>query len=360
MDISLRELPRAAKSSDPTKLSRAVMDLAFFPFMEEMYSAALELCAGSDVVVGHFSTWPVKAAAVRTGVPFAAVHYYPGLVPSRYRSPPALPRWRWFIRPGWALMEVLINIGFRGPAAKFFAQKGLKVRNALREALLSDRLNLLAASPAFWPPPPDWGDVHRICGDFTMPEANEPWQPSAALRAFLDAGEPPVMISLGSMEHLAPERARQLVIAAARLARVRAIIQTKTERHRDEGQDGALYFLPWAPHRPLLPLCSAMVHHGGAGTTHSALRAGKPSVVLPFIFEQKLWATQLERVGGAGRFLSFWKATPEQLAARIHEATGSDRLRLHTSALAAAMAGEDGTGTAARLLERLAEAGSRQ
>jgi UDP:flavonoid glycosyltransferase YjiC (YdhE family) len=184
-----------------------------------------------------------------------------------------------------------------------------------------------------------------------MADPLEPWTPSTALRAFLGEGAPPVLVSLGSMEHMAPERARDLLIAAAREAKVRAILQTK--RDGAEGRDGDLYFLPWAPHRRLLGACSVAVHHGGAGTTHAVLRAGRPAVVVPFIFEQKLWANRLAQLGAAPAFVSFWKATPGKLASRISEAMESEAMRARSSELARAMAAEDGTGRATRLLEEL-------
>jgi sterol 3beta-glucosyltransferase len=352
MDVIVQQLVRDAKSSDPTKLSRAVLELTFFPHLEAMYAAALDLCASCDVIVGGSASWCVKAATIRSGATFAAVHYYPGIVRSKHVPPPGLPAWRWLNRPGWALLDLMMDMGFRGPAAKFFAEKGLPpLRHAIHDALFSDRLNLLAASPAFWPPPPDWSDLHRVCGDFVMPTHVEPWERSPALGAFLERGSKPVLLSLGSMEHMAPERARDLLVASARAAKVRAIIQTKTEAA--EGHDGDLYFLAWAPHRHLAPLCSAVVHHGGAGTTHAALRAGNPSVVLPFIFEQKLWARRLQEVGAAGQPLSFWKAKPDQVASLIREAVESEPRRRRASQLASAMAHEDGTGVATRLLESL-------
>ena len=83
------------------------------------------------------------------------------------------------------------------------------------------------------------------------------------------------------MEQLASERSRELVTAAVRKAGVRAIFQTRCGSEQ-EGRDGDLYLLRWAPHGQLLPLCRAMVLHGGAGTIHAALRGGTPAVVVPF------------------------------------------------------------------------------
>jgi UDP:flavonoid glycosyltransferase YjiC (YdhE family) len=353
MRFSLDRLTRDANSSDLSRLSRAVMDLGFFPYLDAMFAAAIELSSSSDIMVGGSVSWYVKAAALKTGIPFVNVDFYPGMVPSRQVPPAGLGDWGWFNSVRWMALRVLFDLAFRKAPARFFAEKGLPpIRHAIPDALFSEQLNLHAASPAFCPPAPDWPAIHQVCGEFVLPEEHDAWEPSPSLRAFLEGGERPVLLSLGSMEHMAPERARSILLGAARQSGVRAIIQTKREGH-DEGQDGNLYFVSWVPHRAVVPHCAAVVHHGGAGTTHAVLRAGRPAVVLPFIPEQTLWARRLEQVGAADRFISFWKATPERVAARIRQAVESDSLRLAAASLAAAMQKEDGTGAAVRLLEAL-------
>jgi sterol 3beta-glucosyltransferase len=99
-------------------------------------------------------------------------------------------------------------------------------------------------------------------------------------------------------------------------------------------------------------MCSAVVHHGGAGTTHMALRAGKPALVLPFILEQRLWAKRVEEVG-AGRWLSFWQADPQRVARVLRAVVESSALRQGAEQMARSMASEDGSGMAVRRLEAL-------
>jgi sterol 3beta-glucosyltransferase len=190
-----------------------------------------------------------------------------------------------------------------------------------------------------------------VCGELAMPEDAEPWVPSSALSAFLDEGPPPVLMSLGSWEHIVQERGLDLLLASARASGLRAIVQTK--RSDVEARQGTTFILPWAPHRRLAPMCSAVVHHGGAGTTHTALRAGRPALVLPFILEQRMWAKRVARAG-AGRWLSFWKATPDHVGALVREVVGSAAFRGHAERLAALMSQEDGAGLAMRRLEQLA------
>lgn len=351
--VSLQSICAASQSKNPSKVSLALMDQAFFPFLEAMYEAALELCSTCDLVVGLFSSWYVKAACLKTGTPFACVHYFPGIIPSREIPPAGFPNWRWLHPASWAVFGVLIDLAFRKPAAAFFASKGLpQVRHAMTDVNMSDRLNLVATSRALFAPPQDWAPRSVLCGHFRMPASQTPWQPSPALREFLKGGEKPVLVSFGTMEHLAPERARGLAAAAAHRARVRAIIQTKVGSTA-EGPDGALFWLRWAPHEQLLPYCSAMVLHGGAGTTHAVLQGGVPGIVVPFILEQKLWGGLLNRAGAAVKPLSFWKATPETLGELIRQATTSESLKRRAEALSAQVASEHGVDVAAGAIEAL-------
>ncbi|MCL2450098.1 MAG: glycosyltransferase [Polyangiaceae bacterium] len=350
--MTLQHLVAEAKSADPTKLMTAVLDATFRPHVEALYEACLELCAASDVTVAGSPCWVMKAASLRTGVPFAALHFIPALVPSKVVPPAIFPPWRWLARPGWALLRAMMDMAFREWPRRFFAEKGLPpIRHAIPDAVFSEHLNLHAASPSFWPPSPDWSDIHCVCGEFFMPREAEAWAPSPALRAFLDEGPEPVLLSLGSWEHMLPERARALLGEAARRSKMRAIVQTKMSG--DEARDGDVFVLPWAPHRRLVPYCSLVVHHGGAGTTHMALRAGKPAVVLPFILEQRGWARRVEHVG-AGIWRSFWRARPEDVGAMIRHVAASAPLRQRASEMAKAMAAEDGTGAATKRIERLA------
>ncbi len=350
--FSLSRVAAQSDRLDPLKVSREMVNEAFFPYLDQLYAAALELCAQSDVVVWHYASWYTRAAALKTGVPDATLQLFPGLAPSRHRPPAGLPSLGPLNPALWWLARLALDLQFRKRPAAFFEAHGLpRLRHVMPQLLFSPRLNLHAMSPLLCPPPADWGPEHVVCGQLTLPEADERWEPSPALRAFLECGPPPVLFSLGSMEHFAPKRARELFVGAARAAGMRAIIQTK--RSGEEGQDGALYFLPWAAHAALLPRCAAMVHHGGAGTTHAALRAGLPSVVVPVILEQQLWGDLVHRAGAATRPLGFWKATDEQLAAKLRELTATSALAERARELAASLSVEDGTGHAVRLLEQL-------
>jgi UDP:flavonoid glycosyltransferase YjiC (YdhE family) len=104
-------------------------------------------------------------------------------------------------------------------------------------------------------------------------------------------------------------------------------------------------------HRALFPRASLVVHHGGAGTTHAVCAAGRASVVVPHIGDQRYWADRLHRLGVAPAPFSVDRLDGAALADAA-EATAMDaRTRQRAAGLAAAMAGDDGVGTAVAAIE---------
>ncbi len=348
-DLSVTLEQIAVAGGSPAKILERVVERTFRPYVDAIHEAALGLCARCDVVVGGSSSFPLKAAALATNTRFATVDFLP-VVPSKITPPTGLADWGPLNGARWWVLHRVLDSAFLAEPAAFFVRHGLpRPKHTVPDVAHSGLLDLHAASPSICPPAPDWGASHVVCGELLFDDGAEPWTPSPELAEFLDAGAPPVLFSLGSMEHMAPERARDLLVASARSAGVRSIVQSK--RAAAEGREGDCYFVPWVPHRPLLARCGAVVHHGGAGTTHAVARAGLPSIVLPFIAEQKLWGQRLEQLGAARPPRSFWRAKPEPVAKDVRRALADDRLREASAALGARMASEErGVDVAARRL----------
>jgi UDP:flavonoid glycosyltransferase YjiC (YdhE family) len=106
----------------------------------------------------------------------------------------------------------------------------------------------------------------------------------------------------------------ELFLEAVILAGCRAIIQTSSKRYPADSVIDQVYFIGRHPHQPLFKHCVAIIHHGGAGTTHAATYSGCPSVVVPFMDEQLFWARQLQSLGLAGNPLPAKKVTAVTLA----------------------------------------------
>ncbi len=239
------------------------------------------------------------------------------------------------------------------PAPRWSRSRPPTPRHVFPDGVLSEHLNLLAASPALWPAPGDWGEVHRVCGAFNLPDAVEPWVPRLDLREFLSQGEV-VFLSLGSSEQVARERARELLVQEAQQSGLRCLIQLKSDRAEEGRREGVLYYLPREPHVQLFKHCSAIVHHGGEGTTHTAAQSGRPSIVLRFVSEQADWGRRLHAAAGGVPPRSFWKATSTAPAQTIKEVVADVAMRRSSQALADRLALEDGCAKAVKLLEQLA------
>lgn len=103
-------------------------------------------------------------------------------------------------------------------------------------------------------------------------------------------------MTFGSLQQAIPDWSMALFLEAVKLAGCRAIIQTSSDQYPADSEMKDIYFIGRHPHQPLFSRCSAVVHHGGAGTTHAATRSGCPSVVIPFMDEQLFWAHQLQNL----------------------------------------------------------------
>ena len=115
------------------------------------------------------------------------------------------------------------------------------------------------------------------------------------------------------------------------------------------------YVLGDTPHDWLFARTSVVVHHGGSGTTHSAARAGVPSVVLPFAADQChqfFWAEQLRRQGVAPEPVAVHRLTAAKLARAI-AAVRSTGMRERASVVGTKMRMEDGLATAVDRVHRL-------
>jgi UDP:flavonoid glycosyltransferase YjiC (YdhE family) len=102
----------------------------------------------------------------------------------------------------------------------------------------------------------------------------------------------------------------------------------------------------------VFPRCAAVVHHAGAGTTHTTLKSGVPSIPVPHVSDQFAWSDELHRLGVAPAPLKRTKLTANALAARIRQTVGNALMKQNAVAMQQRMASDDGPETAATLIER--------
>jgi sterol 3beta-glucosyltransferase len=312
---------------------------------------------GAGLLIGVAnSTLLAKAVAEARGIPFVGAQLQP-LTPSRYmpplvlvgghKLPPALNMTAYNVLRllVWYVMKPAINnivrpqLGLPGYPwyGPYFNNRHQRV--------------LYGFSPHVVPRPDDWPETAQITGYWFLDQPD--WQPPDSLRAFLDAGPKPIYVGFGSMVSTRAEQFTAAVLEAVRRSGQRAVLATGWGGLSDaEGtRDERIFFTRSAPHDWLFPRMAAAVHHGGAGTTAAAARAGIPSVIVPFFGDQPFWARCLQREGAAPSIVDRRNMSAEVLSAAIQTAV-SKPMREAAASLGRKVRAEDGVERAIALLRQ--------
>ncbi|MBL8156899.1 MAG: glycosyltransferase family 1 protein [Anaerolineae bacterium] len=208
---------------------------------------------------------------------------------------------------------------------------------------------LYAYSPHVLPVPQDYPSHVHVTGYWFL-DRNEDWQPSDDLVRFLESGTPPVYIGFGSMSGTrAPERTR-IVLAALAKTGQRGLLASGWGGLKASDLPANVFMLEQAPHDWLFPRVSAVVHHGGAGTTAAGLRAGKPAVIVPFIADQPFWGKVVHELGVGVEPIPQKKLTLEALSAAISQAVNDADMRRRAEAVGEKVRAENGTGNAMKVI----------
>jgi UDP:flavonoid glycosyltransferase YjiC (YdhE family) len=264
--------------------------------LEDEIDSLVALARDADLVVGGGAQMAAPTAARCHGVPYRYVCYCPALLPS-VEHPPILVSWdnerRWLNRLLWPLMLGPISLLLRPLFAPIHRRLGLPpVRSPYRH-MLGTR-PLLAADAILSGPPGD-SPIAVDQVPALQPRGGEPLPPK--LDAFLASGPAPVFVGFGSMPDPDPLATTRRVLAAVEQLGVRAIVSAGWAQLGGVPlPEGVIEIGPVA-HTSLFPRCAAIVHHGGAGTTTTALRAGVPQVVVPHLADQYYWGRRLRAVG---------------------------------------------------------------
>lgn len=217
-----------------------------------------------------------------------------------------------------------------------------------RKHVWTEHPMLYGVSPNLLPTPADWPANAQMCGQWMQPA--QAWTPPAALADFLAAGDPPIYIGFGSMTGFNPSRLLQDMIQA--VAGRRAVFYPGWSGIDTTQLPSNFFVLGDTPHHWLFPRTALVVHHGGAGTTHSAARAGVPSVVVPFAGDQFFWADRLHKAGVAPPAADWKRMDARQLAERL-ELASADDMRARAGELGKKMMIEDGLATAIAHIETI-------
>ena len=253
---------------------------------------------GCELIVGA-TTLQLAAPSIaqKMGIPYVFVAYCPAVLPSPHHAPPVLtvlgdkPVKMTEYSELWERDAARWNSQWRDILNSQRERLGLDSVSDVRSYILTKE-PWLASDPTLgpWPNPAD-ENVFQT-GAWILND-DRPLPPE--LEAFLDAGDPPLYFGFGSMR--APENLSQAMIESARALGRRAILLRGWADLSLLDKEPDCISIGEVNHQALFKRVAAMVHHGGAGTTHAAARGGAPQVLLPQHYDQFYWAGQVQQLG---------------------------------------------------------------
>jgi sterol 3beta-glucosyltransferase len=199
------------------------------------------------------------------------------------------------------------------------------------------------------PRPRDWPTQTHVTGYWFL-DAQTNWTPPADLVAFLKAGPAPVYIGFGSMGSSNPQQAGEIALEALARSGQRGVLAAGWGGLQVKDVPNTVHMISSLPHSWLLPQMAAVVHHGGAGTTAAGLRAGVPSVIVPFMADQPFWGARLQGLGVSPKPIPRKQLTSTNLAQAITTAVSDREMRQRARVLGEQICAEDGIGQAVRLI----------
>ena len=318
----------------------------------------LDACEGVDVLTGGVGGMGMGlSVAEKLGKPFIEAHLQPiGAPTDAYPGVlfPGVPRWLggWGRRMSHHLSEMVFWMPFKG--AMMSARE--KVLGLSGRPIAADGQPVLYGFSRHVVEVPAGGERARhVTGYWTLP-AGPTWSPPPALEAFFARGGPVVSIGFGSMASSDPETVTALVLGAVRKAGVRAVLLAGWGGLKSLPDAADVLCADALPHDWLFPRVTAVVHHGGAGTTGAALRAGVPAIVVPFTMDQPFWASRVAALGVGPAPIPRARLTEDRLADALRRAVADEAMRARAAALGVQIRAEDGVAQAVEHFGRLSPA----
>ncbi len=317
-----------------------------------------EYIAGETVVAGSSLSIGVPLAEEKFGYCCATVH----LQPSIFRSVIDPPKLSGLFLPPWMphwLKRRIWETGDRYFVDPVIAPSLNQLRSEMNLAPVANVLDrwwhckklAIGLFPEWYAPPPaDWPPQLRLVG-FPLHDVRDDRPITPALRRFLDDGDKPIAFTPGSA--MAHGRAffDAAVKATERLGR-RGILLTLHPDQIPASLPPGIIHVDYAPFSELLPRCSAIVHHGGIGTTSQALRAGVPQLIMPLSHDQPDNARRLNRLG-VGLTLYPNRFTPRRVAAKLNSLLTNPTIAQSCRQIATRFNDDDAMTKASQLLEKL-------
>ena len=366
------------------ELAREIMDIKkgtelllreiLLPSVPEMYEDLMKAVSGADLLISGEVVFAAKSAVEKTKIKWVTTSLAPASFLSAY-DPFVPPTAQWlkhfrflgatFHGTIYSLVRRLVRTWLK-PYREFRHELGLSENhNPVFDEKYSDLLHLAMFSKVLGEPQPDWHQPTLQTGFCFYDGKDDLGKMPAGLREFLEAGEPPIIFTLGSA---AVMDARNFFEESARAAQIlgkRAVLlygeynqppkTVESGKWKVESGDKILSNIAafeYAPYSLVFPNAACVVHQGGIGTTAQVLRAGVPHLIMPYAHDQPDNAARCERIGVA-QTISRDKYSAENAAKRLEKILSDSSYKSNAERIGEIVEGEHGTQTACDAIENI-------
>ncbi|CAE7013449.1 hypothetical protein PTNB85_00422 [Pyrenophora teres f. teres] len=288
----------------------------------------------ADAIIANPPSFAPQHIAEKLGIPLHMMFTFPYTPTSQFPHPLANirasnvePTYSNFM--SYPLVEMMMWQGLGDLINRFRAQV-LHLEEVSRLWAPGQLYRLKVPYTYMWSPgliskPKDWGPEIDISG-FVFLDLASSFTPPDELKKFLDDGEPPVYIGFGSIVVDDPDQFTNLIFEAVRMVGCRALVSKGWGGFGSNADcPDNVFMLDNTPHDWLFPRCSAVIHHGGAGTTAIGLKCAIPTMIVPFFGDQPFWGAMVSKAkAGAHECIPYKKLTAERLAEGIKQCLTDD------------------------------------
>mgnify|MGYP000737157240 CR=1 FL=1 len=363
--IALMDDPQFAHASDPKastfqklrsllsvgKKARGLQDT----LLDDIFRAIDQ--AKPDVIVFHPKTFGALPIGRHFGIPVVMAQLIPSFIPTGDYPHMGIPDLggmgalgRCYNLLTSKLICRLLNATLRRQVCRWAVrrQNGIKAKDLdIVKSCQSGALPIIHAfSNAVIARPDDWPKHATVTGYWFLDGAAQTNPPDPALQNFVESHKNLIYIGFGSMPGNDPTAMAEMIAEAISQADVSAIVATGWGGMGDIDWPANILAVREVPHDWLFPKVDIVIHHGGAGTCAAALRAGRPSIIIPFFGDQPFWARRLHRLGVSPRPIKPAKLDATLLAKQIQTVLKTPAYRTTAERISHQIAGEDGINTA--------------
>jgi len=337
------------------------------PYLRETYDDLLTAVAEADLMIAGELVYAAPLAAEKLCLPWVSAilspcSFFSAHDPSLLVNVPGLYRLR---DAGWLANRALLEFGkmmsrhWWKPVRQLRRELGLRAKcdPVFRDKFAPD-LVLALFSQSLAKPQPDWPQQTIQPGFvyFDREKAEAETDGHDRLAAFLDAGEPPLVFTLGSTAVHNPGDFYDVSVEAARRLKHRAVLLGAKSDAWVDSPD--ILALPYAPYSQIFPRASVIVHQGGSGTTGQALRAGRPELIVPYGWDQPDNGARAERLG-VGLCLARNEYSATSATASLERLLGDSRFAARAAEIGSRISEENALMSACGAVEKVLAGGSR-